>query len=84
MFIGAAFFRRKQVIDRCQLYIFALLFNFQNLLRQILISLGHLAAGVMGIDAFPLGAGLLGTDRMGNFRAEYLDLAPRRYPGAGR
>src|SRR5699024_9977845 len=62
---------------------FALLFKFQHLLRQIAVALGHLAAGIVGKDAFALGAGLLGPDRVGNFGAEHLDLAAVGLPQQG-
>src|SRR5699024_8482389 len=62
---------------------FALLFKFHHLLRQIFVALGHLAAGVMGKDAFPLGAGLLCPDRVGNLCSEYFNFAAIGLPQQG-
>ena len=48
---------------------FALLFKFRHLLGQIFVALCHLAARVVGKDAFPLGALLGGKffDRVSTF-----------------
>src|SRR5699024_513408 len=62
---------------------FALLFKFQHLLCQIAVALGHLAAGIMGKNAFALGADLLCPDRMGNLGAEHLDFAAIGLPQQG-
>ncbi len=62
---------------------FALLFKFYHLLRQIFVPLSHLAAGVMGKNAFSLGADFLCPDRMGDFRSKYLDFAAVGFPQQG-
>src|SRR5699024_4168801 len=68
--------------DACSTF-FALLFNFYHLPRQIMIGFGHLAAGVVSIDALALGAGLLGPDRVGYLGAEHLDFATVGLPQQG-
>src|SRR5699024_6932205 len=62
---------------------FALLFKFQHLLRQIFVPLGHLAAGVVSINALALGASLLGPDRVGYLGSEHLDFAAIGLPQQG-
>ena len=62
---------------------FALLFKFHHLLGQIFIALGHLAIGVMGKNAFALGADFLCPDGMGNLGAEHLDFASVGLPQQG-
>lgn len=58
-----------------RLMFFALLFNLQHLPGQRAICLGHLAVGIVSINALALGADLRRPDRARDFSIEDLDLA---------